>query len=189
MIFVQFNALFATKDGFTTQKCFRTKKVSISYKSLSDPTRICLDYSSNIWGPNAQVSAWTVLHGRILVAISRSKAEAQNTARLQSFNLKGEISIRSNGTYKHKQMMYKAWKSNEQLVIPFSFVWQNVMSLLFKITCIANNKERKGTIEMVLQARFYFLLSFIWLGYTHKRRLIFSTEKWVLFFVPTQFPS
>ena len=83
-----------------------------------------------------------------------------------------EATVRTNAQT-HKQMMYKAWKSNEQLVIPFSFVWQNVMSLLFKITCIANNKERKGTIEMVLQARFYFLLSFIWLGYTHKRRLIF----------------
>ena len=74
-------------------------------------------------------------------------------------------------------------KSNEQ----FWFIWQNNVSLLFIITCNANNKERKGTIEMVLQARFYFLLSFIWLGYTHKRRLIFTTGKWVLFFVPTQF--
>ena len=78
-------------------------------------------------------------------------------------------------------------KSNEQSIIEFWFIWQNNVSLLFVITCKANNKERKGTIEMVLQARFYFLLSFIWLGYTHKRRLIFTTGKWVLFFVPTQF--
>ena len=73
-------------------------------------------------------------------------------------------------------------KSNEQSIIEFWFIWQNNVSLLFVITCKANNKERKGTIEMVLQARFYFLLSFIWLGYTHKRRLIFTTGKWVLFF-------
>ena len=87
----------------------------------------------------------------------------------------------------NKKMMYKARKSKEQTVILFQFTWQNNVSLLFKTTCNANNKERKGTIEMVLQARFYFLLSFIWLGYTHKRRLIFTTGKWVLFFVPTQF--
>ena len=82
----------------------------------------------------------------------------------------------------NKKMMYKARKSKEQIVILFQFTWQNNVSLLFKTTCNANNKERKGTIEMVLQARFYFLLSFIWLGYTHKRRLIFTTGKWVFFF-------